>query len=159
MVGWQASLSRAERACGCTALQAWAMGRQVLTPQQVAGLIDGEGCLYIRKSKGREVFNPMFSMSLNIKDWPLLEAVRECLDGHGTISVNRRFHLGTLQVASKLGVQGVANLLDKHPLLTTKYHDAQRWSRCVQLFTSGDHLRRAGIAEMSLHKAAMNSNR
>eukprot|EP00971_Amphidinium_carterae_P184711 3667183-Amphidinium_carterae.1 len=68
-------------------------------------------------------------------------------------------HTCRLQIADKAGVQLVADLLSAYPLLTTKYQDALRWSRCVQLFCSGDHLSLAGIEEMSLHKSAMNSCR
>eukprot|EP00971_Amphidinium_carterae_P004347 86719-Amphidinium_carterae.1 len=159
MQGRLASLARGKIASGCVGLQGWASGKPDLKPGQVAGLIDGEGCLTINKKPDRTSYNPVFCLEMNIKEWPLLEAVREFFDGHGSVHVNKQRHTCRLSIADKAGLRKVVNLLQQQPLLTTKYHDALRWSSCVQLYCAGDHLGQPGTEEMQAHKASMNTNR
>ena len=151
-VSYLARLSR-KRFCGCSAFAAWQYALPKLRSGHIVGLTDGEGSFCICGGK------PVFSIGMNLKELPLLEAVRSFLYGHGTIATNIHNNLSELKIRNKQGLLRVVQLFKDHPLWTTKWHDFKRWQRCVELYCSMQHLTEEGQAEIRSHSALMNGRK
>ena len=139
-----------KKTSGCIALTGWQYGVPQLRPWHVVGLVDAEGCFCIVRGK------PVFTINMNVKEFPLLEAIRKFFGGHGRVNTRLCDHTARVSIERKYGLLQVVRFFQDHHLWTTKWHDFQRWQRCVELTCSMEHRTEAGRLEIQTHNESMN---
>lgn len=114
----------------------------------LAGFIDGEGCFFIaavrRPRKDGTVYytyRPIFTITIRIDDMPILEEIKEKLNGIGSLHTYQPTSGGkkTGQRVARLSIQAhqackdLINVLDEHPLRAKKADDYEVWKKAVEL--------------------------
>jgi len=137
----------------------------ILDPYYITGFSDGESSFIISILKNNNykagyVVVPIFSIHLHIKDYLLLEQIKNY------------FQVGTLQIKNnKIGNRSVIytvrslkditnNIIphfENYPLLTKKRADYLLFKEVVNLMNQGKHLKIEGLKEILAYKASMNN--
>ena len=131
-----------------------------LDPWWVTGFVDGEGCFKIqivkdnRQKTGWQV-RLYFSISLHIKDKPLLEQIKILFRHVGSITKYGPQSLH-LQVQSIKELKIIIDHFEKFPLLTNKRADFELFKRVLILIKNKEHLTPEGLRKIIAIRAAMN---
>ncbi len=102
----------------------------------LAGLIDGEGCFRIHKSKGGAYYACHFALKLRDDDAPILGQI-VALTGIGTFHRDRTRSGNSKPCAawviqSRADCRSLISILDRYPLRTRKARDYEVWRRAVE---------------------------
>jgi len=129
----------------------------------VTGFVDGEGCFHVginahpEMTAGFQVL-PEFTVVQHERDVQLLHALKDFFD----CGVVRRNHEDRMAFR----VRGKEHLLTrivpfflKHPLKSKKHLDFLKFRRILLMMESGEHLKPAGIVEISKLAGEMNRGR
>ena len=136
---------------------------KALNPWWVTGFIDGEGCFHIsifprKSSKVGWQVKLVFTITLNGKDYVLLEEIRNFFGQVGTINFKEK----TMESSVQWRVESVKDLIKivdhfcKYPLITEKYSDWKLFKKAFNLVQRSEHLTYEGLREIVAIKAAMN---
>lgn len=138
----------------------------------VVGFVDGEGCFSIGFVKqpdraarrgyrtGYQVFH-RFVVTQGVGSMSSLEALKEFF-GIGRLYVNRRHdnhreHLAQYIVSRRDELlERVIPFFERHPLMTSKQSDFERFRKCMALVASGKHLSAGGLIEIAEIAERMN---
>jgi hypothetical protein len=122
-----------------------------LSPWVLTGFTDAEGCFSI-KIQGNVKLNtkwrvrPVFSITLHLKDLPLLEAIKNVL-GVGEISKSgRKAVIYAVDTIKEIPV--ILHHFDKYPLITQKFSDYLIFKQCFEIIKNKDHLTEKGLLEI-----------
>ncbi len=130
-----------------------------LDPWFLTGFIDAEGTFIVplRPKKefkcGWEVLSE-FKLGLHLKDLPLLEGIKACLGGIGSISVNK--DVAVFRIASLKDLVVLIDHLTRYPLITQKRADLELFKRVVDIRLSGRHTNLDGLQEIVNIRASLN---
>ena len=127
--------------------------------------LKGLGCFTIKiqrnelaepvKTKWR--VRPVFSITLHIKDLPLLEAIQNTL-GVGSISKSKKVVIFAVDSIKEISV--IINHFDKYPLITHKLSDYLIFKQCTeiikQLAGGSEHLTERGLLDIISLKSNLN---
>jgi LAGLIDADG endonuclease len=148
-----------------------------ITPEWIAGFVDGEGCFYFyigkQTLKGKKsttwLLNPSLEIAQNTHETAILELIKSYFNC-GRIKPSRKNN--SLEQAKLIrsvshyvvsNMSDITNIIipffDKYSLLTSKSLDYQDWKRLIELKISKAHLNENGIEKMQQIKAGMNSGR
>ncbi len=130
-----------------------------LSPWFITGFADAEGCFTIKiqpnvKLKTKWRIRPVFSITLHLKDLPLLEAIKIAL-GVGKISKSGEKAV-TFAVDSIKEMAVIINHFDKYPLITHKISDYLLFKQCFENIKQGEHLTERGLLEIIGLKSSLN---
>jgi len=131
-----------------------------LNPHWVTGFIDAEGCFGFRIRKniklniGWEII-PYFSLSVHIKDLPILYKLKEFFQV-GNISESK--NMAMYQVSSVKDIIGVIipHFL-KYPLITQKQADFKLFNLAIDLIAKKEHKNIEGLNKFVQIKASINN--
>ena len=100
---------------------------------------------------------PVFSITLHIKDLPLLEAIQNTL-GVGSISKSKKVVIFAVDSIKEISV--IINHFDKYPLITHKLSDYLIFKQCTeiikQLAGGSEHLTERGLLDIISLKSNLN---
>jgi len=122
-----------------------------LSPEWVAGFVDGEGCFYVgiykhpEMTAGYQVL-PEFRIVLHQRDIQVLYGLKSFFQ----CGVVRRNHEDRfeLRIRKLECLQKVLEFFEKHPLKTKKNVDFKKFARIVRMMKEGQHLQREGLIEV-----------
>lgn len=136
-----------------------------LTPEYVAGLVDGEGCFCVsilnaKDSKIGYRTHPVFTVGMTDKD--TVEEVREFFGSIGSldkIKYKEEKIMYRFSVNSLIGCFKVAKFFQKYPFLRTKRIVFQKWVKLLKLIREDKHLTKRGLIEIIKIRDTMNPTR
>lgn len=117
-----------------------------LNPWWVIGFVDGCFTISILKDKNRKTgwdVKPSFSLSLHIKDFYLLEKIKNHL-GVGKI-YKRGQQSAQIQVSSVKEIAKLMEYFSNYPLITKKWADCELLKRIINLMLNKQHLTEDGL--------------
>lgn len=127
------------------------------------GLIDGEGCFYIKKNLSRKnsPFTFLFLMNLHIDDKVALDYIQMRLN-IGKVHVIKHGKMGSLIVEKKTEIKFLMEILSKVPLNTTKRLNFEDWKQAFELYFGVDNISDRGetiLEKIDEIKKGMNTRR
>ena len=127
------------------------------------GLIDGEGCFYIKKNSAREnsPFTFFFLINLHIDDKAALDYVQTRLN-IGKVGVIKDGNMSSLSVVKKEEIKVLIDILSKIPLNTTKRLNFEDWKQAYELYFGVDNISDRGetiLEKIDKIKKGMNTKR
>jgi hypothetical protein len=130
------------------------MKKQILDPNYVTRLVDGEGCFCISFSPRKfqnvdwEV-RPSFSISQNKKERGILFKLKEFF-GCGFVRISRKDNTYKYEVRSINELQKkIIPHFKKYPLKTEKRKDFEILTKVVEMMKEEKHLRNEGLKEIA----------
>jgi len=130
-----------------------------LNPWFLTGFSDAEGCFIIKvqpnsKLKTKWRVRPVFSITLHLKDLPLLEIIRDSL-GVGSICKSGKKAV-IYAVDSIKDMPVILNHFNKYPLITHKLSDYLIFKQCFEIIKRGEHLTEKGLLDIISLKSYLN---
>jgi len=132
-----------------------------LNPNWVTGLVDAEGCFYVRltKSKNHKIgwwIQACFQLGFHVKDKDLLLQIKSFFDEIGSIyTINNKTVLYQVR-----NLNAITNVIiphfNKYPLITQKQSDYLLFKQIVELMDKGEHLTKEGLIKIVNLKASLN---
>jgi LAGLIDADG endonuclease len=129
-----------------------------IDPWFVTGFTDAEGCFTIKtqynpnlKTKWR--IRPVFSITLNNKDLPLLKIIQNYLK---VGNISQSSNMVIYAVDSIRDVDVIINHFDKYSLITHKISDYFIFKRCFYLIKQKEHLTDKGLLKIMSLKGSLN---
>lgn len=133
-----------------------------LNPYWVTGLIDAEGCFYVRlaKSKNHKIgwwVQACFQLGFHIRDKDLLLQIKAFFNETGSIYTMNKNKALLYQVRN-LGeiTKVIIPHFEKYPLITKKQSDFLLFKEIVKLMDKGEHLTVDGLIKIINLKASLN---
>ena len=131
-----------------------------LTPDWIAGFVDGEGCFHVEISKhpdmkfGYQIL-PEFTVVQHKRDLQLLHLLRTAF-GCGVVRKNRddRFCLRVRSLKNLSEV--IVPFFQKHCLRSKKNVEFHKFAKVVRLMVKGDHLTEDGFDRICRIASSMN---
>ena len=131
-----------------------------LTPDWIAGFVDGEGCFHVGINKhpdmkfGYQVL-PEFTVVQHKRDIQLLHQLRSVI-GCGVVRKNRddRYSLRVRKLKNLAEV--IVPFFEKHRLRSKKSVEFHKFARIVRLMVRGDHLTEDGFDRIRRIASTMN---
>ena len=132
---------------------------QSINPWFITGFTDAEGCFTIKiqpnaKLKTKWRVRPVFSITLHLKDLPLLKQIQNTL-GVGKISKSSGKSV-IYAVDSIKEIPVIIKHFDMYPLITQKCVDYSIFKQCFEIINRGEHLIEKGLSEIITLKSGMN---
>jgi hypothetical protein len=129
-----------------------------LTPDWIAGFVDGEGCFHVGISKHPEIgyqILPEFTVVQHRRDLQLLHELRSAI-GCGVVRKNRDDRC-CLRVHSLKNLREViVPFFEKNRLRSKKGVEFRKFARVVKLMARGDHLTEDGFDRICRIASSMN---
>jgi hypothetical protein len=129
-----------------------------MNPWFLTGFTDAEGCFTIKtqynlnlKTKWR--IRPVFSITLNKKDLPLLKIIQNYFKV-GNISQSNKMVIYAVDSFREIDV--IINHFDKYSLITKKLSDFLIFKQCFNLIKQKEHLTDKGLLEIMSLKGSLN---
>ena len=129
-----------------------------INPWFLTGFTDAEGCFTIKtqynnnlKTKWR--IRPVFSITLNQKDLPLLKLIQNFLKV-GNISQSNNMVIYAVDSIRDIDV--IINHFDNYSLITQKLSDFLIFKQCFNLIKQKEHLTEKGLLEILSLKGSLN---
>jgi LAGLIDADG endonuclease len=133
-----------------------------LKPYWVTGLIDAEGCFYVRltKSKNHKTgwwIQACFQLGFHIKDKDLLLQIKSFFNETGSIYTmnNNKALLYQVRNLSEI-IKVIIPHFENYPLITKKQSDFLLFKEIVKLMDKGEHLTINGLIKIVNLKASLN---
>lgn len=140
----------------------WSMNKCKLNPYWVTGLIDAEGCFYVRlaRSKNHKIgwwVQACFQLGFHIRDKDLLLQIKSFFNETGSIyTMNNNkaliYQVRNLSEITKI----IIPHFEKYSLITQKQSDFLLFKEIVELMDKGEHLTKDGLAKIINLKASLN---
>lgn len=133
-----------------------------LNPYWVTGLIDGEGCFYVRlaKSKNHKIgwwVQACFQLGLHIRDKDLLSQIKSFFNETGSIYTMNNNKALLYQVRNLNEItKTIIPHFENYPLITQKQSDFLLFKEIVKLMDKGEHLTEDGLVKIINLKASLN---
>lgn len=129
-----------------------------MNPWFITGFSDAEGCFTIKtqpnlKLKTKWRIRPVFSITLNKKDLPLLKTIQNYLNV-GNISISNNTVIYAVDSIKEIDV--IIYHFDKYPLITQKLSDYLIFRQCFNLIKQREHLTEKGLLEIMSLKGSLN---
>lgn len=132
----------------------------ILSPDWVAGFVDGEGCFYIGIYKHPEMtvgyqVLPEFRIVQHYKNIKVLYSLKRFF-GYGVVRKNHddRYELIIRDTNQLIKV---VEFFQKHPLKTTKNIDFKKFAKVVRWMQEGKHLTKEGLKKIVETAMEMNT--
>ena len=137
---------------------------RLLTPQYLAGFIDGEGCFSVTvhpnpNAKWGWLIDPDFTINQHRQSRELLESIQKFL-GCGKIYEKSpgKSNVLTLVVYGRRTIfEKIIPFLDKHPILSHKRHDYAKFRDIVLRMMNKEHRSLEGFQELVKIAFSMNA--
>ena len=134
-----------------------------LEAEWVTGFVDGEGCFHIGinersdMTSGHQVL-PEFTVVQHERDVQLLHAMKSFF-GCGVVRINHGDRMA-FRVRSQEHLRTrIIPFFDRHPLLSKKRADYEKFRRVLLMMEAGEHLTVDGVKEIRRVVAQMNRGR
>lgn len=130
-----------------------------INPWLITGFIDAEGCFSIRVRKTKKILigwhvEAVFSISLHLRDLPLLEEIQAYFGGIGRISKGKNCGYFVSSIKD-LTIIIIPHLI-KYPLITKKQGDFLLFNSSVQMIKAKKYLTMEGLQNIVSNKASIN---
>lgn len=135
-----------------------------ISPQWLAGFIDGEGCFYILTSysklyKTGTSVQLQFSITQHSRDKNLMIILKDFLNC-GFIKEGKKQPVVSFNVTKLSDIQNIIMpLLEKNPLQGIKYKDFADFQKVANIIETKSHLTLEGLKTIQEIKKGMNDNR
>ena len=135
-----------------------------ISPQWLAGFIDGEGCFYILTSKSKlyktgTSVQLQFSITQHSRDEKLMLKLKDFLKC-GFFKYSKNQSLVIYNVTRLSDIQNIiVPFLEKNTLQGIKYKDYLDFVQIMRMMVNKDHLTIQGLHKIKEIKSGMNDNR
>lgn len=133
-----------------------------LNPHWVTGLVDAEGCFYVRLaiSKNHRIgwwVQACFQLGVHIRDKDLLLQIKSFFNEAGSIYTmnNNKALIHQVRNISEI-TKIIIPHFEKYPLITQKQSDFLLFKEIVELMDKGEHLTQDGLVKIINLKASLN---
>ena len=131
-----------------------------LNAMWVSGFVDGEGCFHIGINPNPEMtvkyqVLPEFTVVQHKRDIKVLHALKAYF-GCGVVRTNHGDRLAYRVRSKDHHLEIIIPFFEKHPLITQKRSDFEKFRKVLHLMDSGEHLTDAGISKIRSIAAKMN---
>ena len=136
--------------------------RYKLNPNWVTGLVNGEGCFYIRLAKSKDHktgwwVQACFQLGFHIRDKDLLLQIKSFFNETGSIYEINNKKAVLYQVRNLSDIIGVIiPHFEEYPLITQKHSDFILFKNIVGLMNKGEHLKKDSLIKIVNLRASLN---
>lgn len=132
-----------------------------LDPWFISGFVDAEGAFMVRVRKNSKYKTgwtvvALFSIVLHKKDLAVLEDIKTCFGGVGSIKKNSSDTLSYRIESCEQIYKYVLPFFNKYPLITQKLGDYLLFKDVVEMMCLKEHLTEEGLIKIISRKASMN---
>ena len=134
-----------------------------LEKEWVTGFVDGEGCFHVGINERSDMTSgfqvlPEFTVVQHERDVQLLHAMKSFF-GCGVVRINHGDRMA-FRVRSQEHLRTrIIPFFDRHPLLSKKRADYEKFRRVLLMMEAGEHLTVDGVKEIRRVVAQMNRGR
>ena len=132
-------------------------------PEWMAGFTTGEGCFFIKTTKGRNKagvgISLIFQISQHIRDKELLKSfVTYFKCGHYVKPLNKEWgYFQCTKFSDNYNI--IKPFFTQNPICGAKAKDLAEWVKAAEIINKGDHLTKEGSSKIINIKAGMNTGR
>lgn len=133
-----------------------------LKPNWITGLVDAEGCFYVRFAKSKQyktgwLVQPCFQLGFHIKDKELLLKVKSFFNNVGSIYPINKNKALLYQVRNLKDINEIIiPHFEQYPLITQKKNDFILFKEIVKLMNKDEHLKKNSLIKIINLKASLN---
>lgn len=132
-------------------------------PQWVAGFVTGEGCFFIKITKGRNTAGAgvqiLFQVTQHVRDTELLKDFMSFFNCGQYVQISNK-EWGYFQCTKFLdNFEKIIPFFNKYPIRGVKSKDFQYWVKVGEMIKNKEHLTSAGVSKIIEIKSAMNTGK